>query len=220
MQGIVNPYGELVITKLDSTGMPVSNMEQASLEWRLRNALKRNNILGKLGFIITKLFGKQLRTMGLVVIRSELSLIHIDKQGKKTDYGVVSRHVVTDAGVAAIVNGFLNTVELETFNYHGSGTGGTAESAGQTALVTECTTALNPDNTRPTGTQSAPSANIYRSVGTATYDAGAAVTEHGVFTQAATGGGTMLDRSLFSAVNVVSGESIQFQYSLTFPSGS
>ena len=48
-----------------------------------------------------------------------------------------------------------------------------------------------------------------------------AITEHGVFSQAATGGGVLLDRSLFSVVNVVAAaDSIVATYDLTFPSGS
>jgi len=103
--------------------------------------------------------------------------------------------------------------------YHGCGTGTTAEAAADSALVTESTTALNPDSTRATGTQSEPAANQLRSTGTLTFDNTAAVTEHGLFSQAATGGGTLFDRTVFSAVNVVSGESIQFQYTVTFTAG-
>lgn len=135
--------------------------------------------------------------------------------------GLLSTKVVTDAGVAYIVDdwdGGANTIDL--FNYHGCGTGVGAEAAGDTALGTESTTALNPNSTRATGTKSQPSANVMRSVGTLTFDAGAAITEHGIFTQSATGGGTLLDRSVFSAINVVSGDSIQFTYDLTLTSGS
>ena len=74
---------------------------------------------------------------------------------------------------------------------------------------------------RPTGSQTeGASANIYRTVGTLAPDATVAITEHGIFTQAATGGGTLLDRSVFSAVNMVSGDTLQSTYDLTFASGS
>jgi hypothetical protein len=104
-------------------------------------------------------------------------------------------------------------------NYHGCGTGTNAENATDTALQTESTTALNPDSTRATGTRSQPAANQYRTVGTLTFDASAAVTEHGIFSQSATGGGTLWDRSQFSAINVASGDSIQFTYTCTVSSG-
>lgn len=134
--------------------------------------------------------------------------------------GLLGTKLITNAAVAYIVDdwdGGANAIDL--FNFHGCGTGVTAEAAGDTALVTESTTALNPDSTRATGTKSQPSANILRSVGTATFDASAAITEHGLFSQAATGGGTLFDRTVFSAVNVVSGDSIQFTYSGTLSAG-
>jgi hypothetical protein len=139
--------------------------------------------------------------------------------GDVEELGLASLRVVTDAGVAAIADSFGNTFENETLNFHGMGTGGTAEAASQTALVTELTTEYNPNSTRATGTQTTPT-NVYQTIGTNTIDSGTpAITEHGIFSQAATGGGTMLDRSLFSAINLASGDGIQFTYQLTFTSG-
>jgi hypothetical protein len=104
--------------------------------------------------------------------------------------------------------------------YHGFGTGTTNEAAGDTTLVTELTTQYATDNTRPTGslTEGA-SANIFRTVGTLSPDASVAITEHGIFSQAANSGGTLLDRSKFAAINLVSGDSLQVTYDLTVPSG-
>jgi hypothetical protein len=138
--------------------------------------------------------------------------------------GLLCTKVITDAGVAFLVDDWdVNTAsatfDITTLKYHGVGTGTNAEAVGDTALQTESTTALNPDSTRATGTQSQPSANILRSVGTLTFDAAAAITEHGLLSQAATGGGTLWDRSVFSAINVASGDSIQFTYSCTVSSG-
>lgn len=140
--------------------------------------------------------------------------------GLVTDYGCVSRRVITTAGVGFLVDGWQDLLELETMKYHGVGTGTTGEAVGDTALETESTTALNPDSTRATGslTEGA-SANIFRTVGTVTFDASAAITEHGILSQAATGGGTLWDRSVFSAINVVSADSIQFTYDMTASSG-
>jgi len=144
----------------------------------------------------------------------------IKANGQIVDYGLVSLRVVTTAGVNFIVDAFQNTTELENMKFHGIGTGGTAEAIGDTALVTELTTQYNPDNTRATGsTIEGASANIYRTVGTNTVDAAAAITEHGIFTQAATGGGTLLDRSLFSVINLANGDSLQTTYDLTCSAG-
>lgn len=140
--------------------------------------------------------------------------------GQVEHLGLICTRVVTDAGVAFLVDDWDGSVtDITTLKYHGVGTGTGAEAVGDTALGTESTTALNPDSTRATGTISQPSAPVMRSVGTVTFDATAAITEHGIFSQAATGGGTLWDRSLFSAINVVSGDSIVFTYSLTVSSG-
>jgi hypothetical protein len=128
--------------------------------------------------------------------------------------------VVTTAGVNYIVDAFQNTVELENLKYHALGTGTTAEAAGDTALVTELTTEYNPNNTRATGsTIEGASANIYRTVGVNTLDGAAAITEHGVMSQAAVGGGTLLDRSVFSVINLANGDSLSSTYDLSFSSG-
>lgn len=144
--------------------------------------------------------------------------------GEVLDLGLISMRVVTDAGVGFIVDAFQNLVELENMKYHGFGTGGAAEAVGNTALTTELTTQYASDNVRPTGTTiEGASANIYRTVATLSPDSGGtiAITEHGIFSQAATGGGVLLDRSLFSAVNLVAGsDSLQVTYDLTFTSGS
>jgi len=153
-----------------------------------------------------------------VWLESSLSLKHVTPNGIY-DLGEVSRKVVTDAGVAAVVNAFRNTFELETFNFHAIGTGSTAEAAAQTALVTELTTQYSTDNTRPTGTQSAPAANQYQSVATITVDAGVTITEHGLFSQAAVPGGQMWDRSVFAGLALSSGDSIIATYIATVTSG-
>lgn len=142
--------------------------------------------------------------------------------GQVVDLGLISMRVVTTVGVEYIVDAFQNTVELENMKYHGFGTGGAAEAVGNTALTTELTTQYNPDSTRPTGTTiEGGSGNIYRTVATLTPDTGGtiAVTEHGIFS--ATSAGVLLDRSLFSAVNLVAGaDSLQVTYDLTFAAGS
>jgi hypothetical protein len=99
--------------------------------------------------------------------------------------------------------------------FHGIGTGTTAAAAGDTALQTESTTALNPDSTRATGSLTNNGAQVFRTVGTNTVDATAAITEWGLLSQAATGGGTLFDRQVFSALNLASGDSLQTTYDLT-----
>src|SRR5262249_35234537 len=148
-----------------------------------------------------------------------VSLVKITGAGRVLDYGIASLRVVTDAGVAYIVDAFQNSVELENMKFHGFGTGTNAEAVGDTTLQTELTTQYATDNTRPTGslTEGATS-NIFRTVATLSPDSGGtiAITEHGIFSQAANSGGTLLDRSKFSAVNLVAGsDSLQATYDFT-----
>jgi hypothetical protein len=143
---------------------------------------------------------------------AQLSLKVFHADGTITDYGVVSRRVVTTAGVNWLATAFTNTVEAESMNFHDVGTGTNAEAIGNTALQTPY------GGARATGTQSTPgSANIYRSVGTITFTSSLAITEHGLFS--ASSGGTLLDRSVFSAINVVNGDSLQATFELTLPAG-
>ncbi len=202
-QGLTRPRG--------SVTAKVIRGERAPLSYRVRNLVHlwsgywRHVVAQALG--ISHLYG-----------RLHAVVKHAD--GSAVNYGLISTRVVTTAGVGFIVDAFQNLVELELMRFHGAGTGTTAEAVGDIALGAEVTLGLNPDSTRPTGTLAeGASANIYRTVGTLTFDAAAAITEHGIFNQAATGGGVLLDRSVFAAINVAAGDSIQFTYELTVSAG-
>ena len=166
-------------------------------------------------------FWRGLQATGVFGVgRLYASVIRAD--GRIEHLGLLSTKMITDAGVAFLVDdwdGSGSPGDISSMKYHGAGTGTNAEATGDTALQTESTTALNPDSTRATGTQSQPAANQLRSVGTLTFDAAAAITEHGLFSQAATGGGTLWDRSVFAAINVGNGDSIQFTYTCTASAG-
>lgn len=189
---------------------------KAPLSWRLKNKLRMNYIKPLIGIYVAAPLA---RLFGIMTAYATLSARVRRASGEWIDYGVLSYRVITDTGVGYIVDAWQNSVEMENMKYHGVGTGTTAESAAQTALVTESTTALNPDSTRGTGTTTESAANAFQTVGTVTFDGSAAITEHGLFSQSATGGGVMFDRSLFSAINVASGDSIQFTYTCTLTSG-
>jgi hypothetical protein len=207
MNSVLDLTGNLGIKKI-----PAFNPVTYAYRNRMRLGFWWGWLQVQLAFAVNRMFG-------IAVFTSELRGKLIRRNGAEHDLGVLSRRVVTNNGVGYIVDAFQNLVELENMKYHGVGTGGTAEAAGDSALVTESTTALNPDSTRGTGTTTESASNAYQTVGTVTFDGSAAITEHGIFSQAATGGGVLLDRSLFSAINVVSGDSIQFTYTLTFTAG-
>lgn len=209
MNSSISTHGKLVASKIKARKAPLS--------WRIKNTLRWNYLWGFICHSLAWAFSALTKQPVLI---GELAIRVKRAGGEWIDYGIVSRRLVTDAFVAYVVDDWDGGANvIDNFNYHGCGTGTNAENATDSALQTECTTVLNPDSTRATGTKSQPAANQARSIGTATFDGSAAVTEHGVFTQAATGGGTLQDRSQFTAINVASGDSIQFTYTMTYTSG-
>lgn len=101
---------------------------------------------------------------------------------------------------------------ISAMNFHDSGTGTVAATSTDTGLGTQAGPA-----TRATGTQSNPATNQYRSVGTINYLSTLAITEWGLFS--ASTSGTMWDRRVFGAINVISGDSVQYTYTLTISGG-
>lgn len=156
----------------------------------------------------------------MLVFESALSAKVVRLDGRVEDLGVICRKVITNAGVDFLVDAWQNITELENMKFHGIGTGAVAPAVGDTALGAELTTQYDPDNLRATGTTiEGGSSNIFRTVGTNLVDAVVAVTEHGIFDQAAVAGGTLWDRSTFTVVNLSSGDSIQTTYDMTASAG-
>lgn len=223
-QGSIAPAGELklIVNQWPSNtekgvirqhALPNSDLTDEVNEWRLRNLRHLWR-----GYRRVKLA----KALGIGHIYGALYLRKYDgATGTMVPYGLASLRVVTTVGVGYIVDAFQNLTEPENMKYHGFGTGTNAEAVGDSALQTELTTQYATDNTRPTGsTVEGASGNIYRTVGTLAPDANVAVTEHGIFS--ASSAGVLLDRSVFSAVNLVSanGDTLQATYELTFPAGS
>lgn len=193
--------------------------KKAPWQWRLKNACRWAYIWGWTCFHLAKLFSKITK---IPTITGQLFLRKRLVDGTWIDYGCVGYRLVTNAGVAFLVDDWdpAASTDMSTMKYHGVGTTNTAENVTDTALAAECTTALNPDSTRATGVATQPSANILRSTGTLTFDASStAVVEHGLFSQAATGSGTLWDRTVFAVVTMLTGESLQMQYDGTVNAG-
>jgi len=135
------------------------------------------------------------------------------KGGAVIDLGILSTKVLTDAFVNYLVSEMQSsTGGIANFRYHGTGIGVAAEAVSDTALGSEV-------GTRATGTQTTgSSSNIYKTVGSVSYTGSYAITEHGLFR--ASTAGELADRSTFGAINVASGDAIEFTYQLTWPSGS
>ncbi len=149
---------------------------------------------------------------GAVMPESRLMAKVIRANGDIEELGIVSTKVVTTAFVNFLVDQLQSsTGQIANFSFHEMGTGGTAEAIGDTALVTAV-------ETRTNGTQAeGASANIYQSVGTVTATAPRAIVEHGLFD--ASTAGNLMDRSVFTVINLATNDAIQFTYELTVPAG-
>lgn len=211
---IRNYNSQSILSMLSTTNPFERNIPKEVCQWRRKNIFRIFIPLSKITLI--KLFSKFLPIM---YAYGTLYIKVIKSNGEIVNYGVGSLKVVTNNGVAFIVDAFQNLVELENMKFHGIGTGAVAEASADSALGTELTTQYSTDNTRATGTTTENGANIYRTVGTNTVDAAVAITEHGILSQAATGGGVLLDRSVFSVINLANGDSLQSTYDLTISAG-
>lgn len=205
------PAKELTWREIFKHGFPRFGLPMAVFLWRLKNIPHLLRGLWRVGVA---------RFFNISNVYGAISLVKIGPDGQQIDYGLASLRVITTAGVtylAADMAGGGSDINL--FKFHGFGTGATAEASGDTALVTELTTQYATDSTRPTGSQSS-STNTYTTVATLSPDTGGtlAITEHGVFS--ANASGTLWDRSVFSAVNLVAGsDSLQVTYVATFSAG-
>lgn len=153
-----------------------------------------------------------------IQFESHLGAVLIRADGSRREYDLGSG-LVTHAGVRLLSQDTAVSAGAATLNVmknHGSGTGTTAATATDTALQTAIgTTATAGTNTNA---DASPNATV-QAQGTVSYTASAAVTEWGLFNQTTLAGATMWDHKVFSAINVVNGDSIQFTYTLTLSSG-
>ena len=199
--GHSKPIGTLSIRKIPA--------QRPSLKWRLSNTLRWSFIRGWLAVHIGAPIA---RWFGLVSAYGKLEAVLFRGDGSIVNYGVLGYRSVT----TAFVNFVTDQLQTETsvfgdFKFHDGGVGTTAENITDTAIET------TDGESRATGTQTESANNAYRSVGTISYTTTKAVTEHGLFNDASAG--TLMDRTVFSAINVVSGDSIQLTYTLTISAG-
>lgn len=232
--GSTGPTGAL-IAQLQTVRRP------AAWQWKLRNSIRWAFILGWLQTLFARAASSLL---GVLTVTSELRGVayvlrdedrdyyqKLSEQLERTgdlevkqemdkllarrtavDYGVLGRRVVTTAFVSFVVDQLqTETSVFGDFKFHDSGVGTTAENITDTGIET------TDGESRATGTQTESAANAYRSVGTIAYTTTKAITEHGLFNDATTG--TLMDRTVFSAVNVVNGDSVTYTYTLTISAG-
>lgn len=200
MNGRIGPAGELQARLIEGE----LSVEACDFGWKLRslpNLLRAWRVPLALLLRIPTRYG----TLRARVFRAD---------GRVIDYGLVGVRVVTDAFVAFVVDQLqTETSVFGDFKYHDSGVGVTAENVTDTDIET------TDGESRATGTQvEGATANIYKSVGTIAYTTTKAITEHGLFN--ASTGVTLMDRTKFTAINVVNGDSIEFTFELTLTAGS
>ena len=178
---------------------------------KLQSVIVKLPVIGRLALVRDK-EGAASGFPGGLSFHSNLSakVIRGGKVVKEMDFG---SGVVTTAGVNFLATDFVDgTTDISAFDYHHSGLGSAAAVIGDTDLGN-----VTGVPARVAGTPSSPAAGQYRTVATVAYTSTLAITEWGLFS--AVTAGTMWDRKVFSAINVVNGDSIQFTYTLTVTAG-
>lgn len=147
-----------------------------------------------------------------------MNTYHSIKSFRGTTDNVIDRREIFNKKITTAFRDYLTTAlsstnnQVNLFKYHDFGTGAVAESTADTGLGAAVSEA------RATGTQNS-TGGTYTSVATVTFSSSYAITEHGMFSQAAKPGGVLMDRTVFAAVNVVSGDSIQATFTLSIADG-
>ncbi len=201
MEGQAKFSGMLATRKIKAKG--------PGLTWFLLNWLRWSQIKSLIGVFVVRPIAN---FFGLATMYGRLEAVLIKANGERIRYGVLSYRVVTTAFVTFLTDQLqTETSVFGDFKYHDSGVGITDPAIGDTDIET------TDGEARATGTQTESAANVYQSVGTISYTTTKAITEHGLFN--ASTGVTLMDRSEFAAINVVSGDSIQFTYSFTSTAG-
>lgn len=184
-------------------GVRVQRAERVGLGWKLRN----------LPHVLPGLLQERVaRALGMNHMAARLYARLQRADGSALDYGLIGTQKVTTAFCELMVDQLQTETSVwGDFKYHDSGVGTTAEANGDTAMET------TDGESRSAGTQTEGTSVQYISVGTIAYTTSKAITEHGLFNDASAG--TLMDRTVFSAINVVNGDSIQFTYTLTCTAG-
>lgn len=147
-------------------------------------------------------------------VKGIINIVVKDANGKVKEKRTI-RNKIVNAGLAAIAGLLLSDVSVDDFDYIAVGTGTDAAAAGDTTLGTEITDSglerAAGTGTRETTTVANDTAQLTK---TFTVTGTKAVTEAGILNAAAAG--TLLARQVFSAINVVSGDSLAISWRIVF----
>lgn len=131
--------------------------------------------------------------------------------GGKLREARIVKNLITDAGKAGAVSRLNGAGGEAAFTYLALGTGTNAAAAGDTTLQTELTTSglsrVNATAARVTTSVTNDTAQLSN---TFSVSGSAAITEAGILNAASVG--TLLSRLVFSAINVVNGDSLAVTY--------
>ncbi len=123
------PQRELTLADIHKWAKPQKGLSEQVNDWRSDNWRENVRQRGYPDVALSKKLHIPTQYGALFVARV------VDGEIEE-DLGLASLRVITDTGVASIVNSFLNTFELENYKYHGIGTGSGCELAANTALGT------------------------------------------------------------------------------------
>ena len=172
--------------------------------------------------LMARLFEPKDKSLSVDFLKAHTVTTHPElyREVREKHFGFFNRPVVRTSE-RCVTTAFANFVAAQLitdstaigdFKYHDSGTGTVAEAAGDVGLGTPW------GGARDVGTQvQGGDATKYKTVATTTYTSGFAITEHGLFNAAS--GPTLMDRSVFAAINVVNGNQIEWTYELTVAAG-
>lgn len=132
----------------------------------------------------------------------------------REDRGLVSVREVSAVFAKQLVDALVSSgasAVLPMFIYHKQGSGSTAETDTETALVAQQVGATSGTSTHGTSSQ------IYQTVGTITAGSAYGCREHGIF--GASTGGVLLDRSVVTAIDLNTDDVVTWTYNLTINAG-
>lgn len=111
-QGYTQPRGVLSARRIARNRAPIS--------WRLRNALRLSWVKG---WIATHLIAPFANAWGVATMIARLDAVLIKADGTRISYDALSFRVITDAGVAFLVDDWDDsTTDITNLHFHGCGT--------------------------------------------------------------------------------------------------
>ena len=136
----------------------------------------------------------------------------VAKHADGTVFGVRDiANLITFAGYAEVAQLIGYNLSGTVFRYIGSGTGASAATTGDTDLGTQVGDKQTATVTNTTTNETNDTVHF---VATQAYTGTSAITEAGLFNNSTAATGDMLARQVFSALNVVNGDSIEFTWDI------